>query len=44
MKAIKKYKLTLIFLAFIVVAIIAMVKPEYAENAARAFMLLIVGI
>lgn len=37
----KKYKRKMFLLAIVIVAIVAVVKPEYAENAARAFLLLI---
>lgn len=44
MKKIIKYKLSLILISLIVVSIVAIVKPEYAENVARAFMLIIAGV
>ena len=43
-KKLTKHKWKIICLAAIVVAIVAFFKPEYAENVARAFMLLIVGM
>ena len=44
MKKTIKYKLYLILVSLIVVGIVAIVKPEYAENVARAFMLIIAGV
>ena len=41
---VKKPKLILMRVAAIVVAIVALFKPEYAENVARAFMLIIAGV
>lgn len=41
MAKLKKYKLYLLLLAASVVAIIALIKPESAENVARAFILLL---
>ena len=43
-KKLTKHKWKIICLAAIVVAVVAFFKPEYAENVARAFMLLIVGM
>lgn len=37
----KKY---LIILAILIVGIVSLVAPEYAENVARAFMLIIAGV
>lgn len=44
MARIKKYKKHLIALAALVLALVCLFKPEYAENVARAFMLLIAGV
>lgn len=44
MKKIMKYKLSLILVAIIILSIVALVKPEYVESVARAFMILIVGV
>lgn len=44
MKKIKKYKLWLILIAVAVCAAVSFLKPEYAENVARAFMLIITGV
>lgn len=44
MKKILKYKKYLIILAILIVGIVALVAPEYAENVARAFMLIIAGV
>lgn len=44
MKKLKKYKLHLILIAVLILAIVAIIKPEYAESVARAFMILIVGV
>ena len=41
---IKKYKFHLIAVAAVVLAAVSILKPEYAENVARAFMLLIAGM
>ena len=41
---VKKPKLILRLVAAIVVAIVAFFKPEYTENVARAFILLIAGV
>lgn len=41
MTKLKRYKLHLLLVAAVVVAIVALIKPEYAEDVARAFMLLI---
>ena len=43
-KKLTKHKLMIICLAAIVVAVVALFKPEYAENVARAFMLIIAGV
>ena len=40
----KKYKKRLIAVAAVVLAAVCLFKPEYAENVARAFMLLIAGV
>lgn len=44
MARIRKYKKHLIALAALVLALVCLFKPEYAENVARAFMLLIAGV
>jgi hypothetical protein len=44
MKKILKYKLGLILIAIMVLAIVAIIKPEAAEMVARAFMLIIAGV
>lgn len=44
MKKILKNKKYLIILAVLVVGIVALAAPEYAENVARAFMLIIAGV
>lgn len=44
MKKIMKYKLSLILVAIIILSIVALVKPEYVESVARAFMLIIAGV
>lgn len=44
MKKILKNKKYLIILAILIVGIVALVAPEYAENVARAFMLIIAGV
>lgn len=44
MKKILKSKKCLIMVAILVVGIVALVAPEYAENVARAFMLIIAGV
>lgn len=41
MKKILKCKLFFIIFALVVVAIVALAAPEYVENVARAFMLII---
>ena len=43
-KLIKRCKWKLVCLAVIVVAVVAFFNPEYAENVARAFMLIIAGM
>ena len=43
-KNLSKHKLMIIFLAAIVVAVVAFFKPECAENVARAFMLIVAGV
>ena len=43
-KKLSKHKWKIICLAAIVVAVVALFKPEYAENVARAFMLIIAGV
>ena len=40
----KRFKLYFILFAFLVVGIVALVAPEYVENVARAFMLIIAGV
>ena len=44
MKKILKNKKYMIILAVLIVGIVAIVAPEYAENVARAFMLIIAGV
>lgn len=44
MKKILKNKKYMIILAILIVGIVALVAPEYAENVARAFMLIIAGV
>ena len=44
MKKIAKYKCSIILFAVLVLAIVALVAPDKAEEVARAFMLIIVGI
>lgn len=44
MKRVLKYKKHLIAVALVVVAIVALVAPEYVESVARAFMLVIAGV
>lgn len=44
MKKLLKNKKYLIILAVLVVGIVALIAPEYAENVARAFMLIIAGV
>lgn len=44
MKKILKYKLGLILIAIMVLAIVAIMKPEATEMVARAFMLIIAGV
>ena len=44
MARIKKYKKHLVAVAAVVLAAVCLFKPEYAENVARAFMLLIAGV
>ena len=44
MKKILKNEKYLIILAILIVGIVALVAPEYAENVARAFMLIIAGV
>lgn len=43
MKKINKYKLHLLALAAAVLAVVSILKPEYAESVARAFMLFLAG-
>ena len=43
-KALKKHKRLIILIATLVLAIVCLVKPEYAESVARAFVLLIAGV
>ncbi|MDO5386457.1 MAG: hypothetical protein Q4F75_04215 [Pseudomonadota bacterium] len=40
----RKGRWKLVCLAAIVVAIVAFFNPEYAENVARAFMLILAGV
>lgn len=44
MKKIMKYKLSLILVAVVILSVVALIKPEYVESVARAFMILIVGV
>lgn len=44
MKKIAKYKYRIILFAVLVLAIVALVAPDKAEEVARAFMLIVVGI
>ena len=44
MSKLKKYKFPLIAVAAVVLAAVSILKPEYAENVAGAFMLLIAGM
>ena len=44
MARLKKYKKRLIAVAALVLALVCLFKPEYAESVARAFMLLIAGV
>ena len=44
MVRLKKYKKRLIAVAALVLALVCLFKPEYAESVARAFMLLIAGV
>ena len=44
MARLKKYKKRLIAVAVVVLALVCLFKPEYAESVARAFMLLIAGV
>lgn len=44
MKKVLKFKLYFILVALVIVGIVALVAPEYAENVARAFMLIIAGV
>jgi hypothetical protein len=41
MKKIKKLKYMMLLIAFIVLAIVSFCCPEYVENVARAFLLLL---
>lgn len=41
MKKLIKYKLKIFLVAALVVAIVALIKPEYVENVARAFLILL---
>lgn len=43
-KFLKNHKFYFLLLAASVVAVVAFVSPEYAENVARAFLLLFTGI
>ena len=44
MKKVLKFKLYFILVALVIVGIVALIAPEYAENVARAFMLIIAGV
>lgn len=44
MKKIAKYKYSIILFAVLVLARVALVAPDKAEEVARAFMLIIVGL
>ena len=44
MKKALKFKLYFILVALAIVGIVALVAPEYVENVARAFMLIIAGV
>lgn len=44
MKKILKIKKHLILVSILIVGIVALIAPEYAENVARAFMLIIAGV
>ena len=44
MARLKKYRRYLIAVAALVLALVCLFKPEYAESVARAFMLLIAGV
>ncbi len=44
MARLKKYRCYLIAVAALVLALVCLFKPEYAESVARAFMLLIAGV
>lgn len=44
MKRLSKHKWKLVCLAAVVVAVVAFFKPEYAENVARAFVLILAGV
>ncbi len=39
-----RHKIILIILAIIILSIISLRRPEYAENVAQAFMLLLAGV
>lgn len=43
MAKLRKYKRWIIFIAVLVLAVVSVIKPEYAENVSRAFMLIIAG-
>ncbi len=40
----RKYKLVLIITAVAIVTAVSLWRPEYAENVARAFVLLLAGV
>lgn len=44
MKKIAKYKYRIILFAVLVLAIVSLVAPDKAEEVARAFMLIVVGV
>lgn len=44
MKKSIKYKLCFILISLMIVGIVAIFTPEYAENVARALMLVIAGV
>lgn len=43
MAKLRKYKRWIIFIAVLVLAVVSVIKPEYAENVSRAFMIIIAG-
>lgn len=42
--SVRKMRLVLIMAAAVITAVVAFLKPEYAEVVAKAFMLLITGV